>query len=100
MSQKAQGQFCVATVKVTNIGTEAQMFDASSQKALNGDVKLDADSGASIYVNENGESFIENVNPGNSITAKVVFDVPKGTNLTTLELHDSPFSGGVVVTTP
>jgi hypothetical protein len=31
------------------------------------------------------------------VTANVVFDVPKGTDLAKLELHDSPFSGGVSV---
>ena len=34
---------------------------------------------------------------GNSAKGKLIFDVPKGTEFTGLELHDSPFSGGVEV---
>jgi hypothetical protein len=31
------------------------------------------------------------------VTGTLVFDVPKGTKPSKLELHDSPFSGGVEV---
>jgi len=38
------------------------------------------------------------VNPGNTLTGKLVFDdIPAGAALTKIELHDSPFSGGVAV---
>jgi hypothetical protein len=43
-----------------------------------------------------GDSNVE-VNPGNSIDAVVSFDVPAGTSVGTMELHDSMFSGGVTV---
>jgi hypothetical protein len=33
-----------------------------------------------------------------AVTGKVVFDVPKDAKITRLELHDSPFSGGIAVT--
>jgi hypothetical protein len=32
------------------------------------------------------------------VVGKIVFDVPKATALTTVELHDSFFSGGAKVT--
>jgi hypothetical protein len=52
-----------------------------------------------MYVNGNESSVLFNtINPGNAVTGKVVFDIPKGAKLTTLELHDSAFSGGVTVT--
>ncbi|MGW5580223.1 DUF4352 domain-containing protein [Micromonospora chokoriensis] len=99
LGQKAQGQFCLVTVNVKNIGKEAQMFDGSSQKAYAADgTEYSADSGAAIYANKNAETFLNDINPGNQVTGVVVFDIPKNVKLTKLELHDSPFSGGVDVT--
>jgi hypothetical protein len=37
------------------------------------------------------------LNPGDSIDTAVVFDVPKGTDVESIELHDGPFSDGVTV---
>ena len=42
-------------------------------------------------------SFTERLDRLNSGTGKLVFDVPVNIKLTALELHDSPFSGGVRV---
>ncbi|MEU5529293.1 DUF4352 domain-containing protein [Micromonospora chersina] len=98
LGAKAQGQFCLVTVNVKNIGKESQMFDGSSQKAYaaNG-TEYSADGGAAIYVNKNAETFLNDINPGNQVTGVVVFDIPKNVKLAKLELHDSPFSGGVTV---
>ncbi|MGC5307669.1 DUF4352 domain-containing protein [Micromonospora zamorensis] len=99
LAQKAQGQFCLVTVNVKNIGKEAQMFDGSSQKAYAADgTEYSADSGAAIYANKNAETFLNDINPGNQVNGLVVFDIPKNVKLTKLELHDSMFSGGVDVT--
>ncbi|WP_444947455.1 DUF4352 domain-containing protein [Micromonospora ureilytica] len=98
LGQKAQGQFCLVTVNVKNIGKEAQMFDGSSQKAYAADgTEYSADTGAAIYANKNAETFLNDINPGNHVTGVVVFDIPKNVKLTKLELHDSMFSGGVDV---
>ncbi|GAA0368228.1 hypothetical protein GCM10009541_08300 [Micromonospora gifhornensis] len=95
---KAQGQFCLVTLKVKNIGKESQMFDGSSQKAYAADgTEYSADGGAALYANENAETFLNDINPGNQVTGVVVFDIPRGVKLTKLELHDSMFSGGVTV---
>ncbi|MEU8333768.1 DUF4352 domain-containing protein [Micromonospora sp. NPDC048839] len=98
LGQKAQGQFCLVTLNVKNIGKEAQMFDGSSQKAYAADgAEYSADSGAAIYANKNAETFLNDINPGNQVNGVVVFDIPKNVKLTKLELHDSMFSGGVDV---
>ncbi|MGC4796252.1 DUF4352 domain-containing protein [Micromonospora saelicesensis] len=98
LGQKAQGQFCLVTVNVKNIGKEAQMFDGSSQKAYAADgTEYSADTGAAIYANKNAETFLNDINPGNQVNGVVVFDIPKNVKLTKLELHDSMFSGGVDV---
>ncbi|MDT0532306.1 DUF4352 domain-containing protein [Micromonospora sp. DSM 115977] len=98
LGEKAQGQFCLITINVKNIGKEAQMFDGSSQKAYAADgTEYSSDTGAAIYANKNAETFLNDINPGNQVTGVVVFDIPKKVKLTKLELHDSPFSGGVTV---
>jgi hypothetical protein len=98
LNKKAQGQFCQVTVTVKNIGDESQLFDGSSQKALAGNVEFSNDGTAEMYANGDNNTFLNEINPGNQATGKLLFDVPKSTKLTGLELHDSPFSGGVKVT--
>jgi hypothetical protein len=95
--KKAQGEFCEAALVVKNIGDEAQslfgdnqyLFDASGKK-------FSADTEAAIYLDQ-ANTLYEEINPGNSLNGTVLFDVPKGTQADHIELHDSAFSGGVVV---
>jgi hypothetical protein len=94
---KAQGQFCVVSVAVTNIGNEAQSFFGDNASLFNAEgQEFSADSEAAIYL-EDSSSLYEEINPGNTLNSKVVFDVPAGTTPTEIELHDSAFSGGVTV---
>ncbi|MEU1844152.1 DUF4352 domain-containing protein [Micromonospora sediminicola] len=98
LGAQAQGQFCLVTLNVKNIGKESQMFDGSSQKAYGANgTEYSADGAAALYANKNAETFLNDINPGNQVTGVVVFDVPKNVKLTKLELHDSMFSGGVTV---
>ncbi|MCO8271798.1 DUF4352 domain-containing protein [Actinoplanes sp. TRM 88003] len=98
LNEKAQGQFCLVSVQIKNIGKEAQTMVDSVQKAFDAKgTEYSVDSGAAIYANEDQQVFFEEINPGNTAKGKLVFDIPKGTKLTTLELHDSLFSGGVKV---
>jgi hypothetical protein len=94
---KAQGQFCVVSVAVTNVGDKAQSFFGDNASLFNAQgQEFSADSEAAIYL-EDSSSLYEEVNPGNTLNSKVVFDVPAGTTPTEIELHDSAFSGGVKV---
>ncbi|WP_430792045.1 DUF4352 domain-containing protein [Actinoplanes sp. G11-F43] len=98
LGAKAQGQFCLVDVTVKNIGKEAQTFLDSVQKAYDGKkVEYSVDSSAALYANDDQQVLFEEINPGNTVKGKLVFDIPKGTELTSLELHDSMFSGGVTV---
>ena len=94
---KAQGVFVLVHVKVKNIGKKAQLFDSSSQKLFDTDDReFSADGEAGIYLGDSN-SFLNEINPGNQVKGIVVFDVPKDATPAKLELHDSPFSGGVKV---
>ena len=97
LAETAQGAYTIVTVTVTNTGDRAQMFDGSSQKLRDaGGREFSSDGSAAIYLPDS-QSFLNDINPGNTVTAKVVFDVPVTAQPTVLELHDSPFSGGVAV---
>lgn len=98
LNTKAQGQFVLITVKVENIGTEPQMFDGGNQYLYDSqDREFEASSEAAVYLGDDADSLLNNINPGNTVTAVVVFDVPKNIKLKKVKLHDSMFSGGVEV---
>lgn len=98
MDATAQGEFVIVRVDVTNIGDVAQMLDSSSQVLFN-DTGQEFSPSSAIFVLEDAQkAFLENINPGNRIAgAPLLFDIPPGTVLASIELHDSPFSGGVSV---
>lgn len=85
LSVDAQGVFCLYAVTVQNGGDEPFFFDSSSVTGCIGDVEYSSDGEASIYVEDN-EAFLEEINPGNTVEATVVFDVPAETLLERLEL--------------
>ena len=94
---EAQGQFVLVRVTVTNVGDASQIFDASSQTLLDAQGRThSADSGSAIYLPD-ANSFLTSVNPGNTVDGIVVFDIPADATPVSVELHDSPFSGGVTV---
>ena len=94
---KAQGQFCIVDLTIKNIGNEPQSFFGANATLINAQgQQFSASSEAAIYL-PNSSSLYEEINPGNTLNSKVVFDVPVGTALGQLELHDSAYSGGVKV---
>jgi hypothetical protein len=97
LSTTAQGQFCIVDVTINNVGDKAQSFFGDNATLFNADgQEFSADSEAAIYLDDSS-SLYEEINPGNTLASKVVFDVPAGTVPTSIELHDSMFSGGVTV---
>ncbi|MBL7255498.1 DUF4352 domain-containing protein [Actinoplanes sp. LDG1-01] len=97
---KAQGTFCVVTLTVKNVGDKAQFFDGSSQKAFDAKGTQFSDHlEGGVAANSGSSAMIQEINPGNQVTGKLVYDVPKGTKLTSIELHDSfsLLTGGVKI---
>jgi hypothetical protein len=89
---------CASLITVKWIGNEARTFTSSNQSAYNAaGQKYEAGGAAGIYLAEDSRAFLEDINPGNSVNGIVVFDIPKEAQIVKLELHDSAFSGGVVV---
>lgn len=93
-----QGEFCKASVTVTNIGNEAQTMDSTSQILYDNKERQFSSSSDTWMADEDGSAFfLSGVNPGNSIKGAIYFDVSPGTVPSVLELHDSMFSGGIKV---
>jgi hypothetical protein len=96
--EKAQGQFCLVTVSVKNISNQPQMFDGGDQKAIGTSGATYTDStAAETDANQGNQTFLNNINPGNQVTGVLVYDIPQGATIKSLELHDSMFSGGVTI---
>jgi len=97
LSQEAQGQYVLVHMTVENIGDEAQMFDGSNQELTDTEGRThQSDGSAAIYLGD-ANSFLTDINPGNSVEGTVVFDIPADATPASLALHDSFFSGGVDV---
>jgi hypothetical protein len=96
IKRTAEGRFCIISLTVRNIGDDAKYFVGQAQTAYDGSgTGYETDELAGFYANRGVEAFVQKLGPGDKTTGKLVFDVPKKTDLTTLELHDSPLSGGV-----
>jgi hypothetical protein len=59
--------------------------------------QFSTDTAAEIYVNDQAQTFLEDINPGNQVKGTLVFDVPKSTKLASIVLHESLFTAGVKV---
>jgi hypothetical protein len=98
ITKTAQGQYCLVSVTANNIGDQSQTLDSTSQYLYDSsNKKYSSDSEATIDISPTDNTFFNPINPGNSVSGTVVFDIPKGVTPTTVELHDSAFSGGVKV---
>ncbi|TDD75082.1 DUF4352 domain-containing protein [Actinomadura darangshiensis] len=94
----AQGQFVFIYVNVKNIGDKARTFTFHNQTLIDSKGrKFEADPEASLWTDQDSKSFLQQINPGNSVKGKLIYDVPRGTRLKAVELHDSMWSGGVTV---
>ena len=99
LNKTAQGRYTIVSVRVTNIGSQTQTLDDSSQYAFDASGrKFTADSTADIYMASGQHStWLQDINPGNTVTGKIAFDMPRGDKAVKVEVHDSAFSDGVTV---
>lgn len=98
LQEEAQGQFVIVTMTVLNTSNEPKGLSPDDQKMFDAQGrKFTADTGAGLNL-DTDVAFWDEINPGNTVTIKVVYDMPAGAVPTSMELHDSMFSGGVEVT--
>jgi hypothetical protein len=76
LSERAQGQFCLISLRVKNVGDSAINFSAENQALF--DTKGNdhsPDDAAWIYLDNAG--IYQEINPGNTLKTTVPFDIPK-----------------------
>ena len=92
----ATEQFCSIRMLVKNISNKPGTFFDSNQKVYDTQKnEYSISPEADIYAS--GALSVSTINPGERVFGDIYVDVPKGTNLSYIELHDSAFSGGVKV---
>ena len=89
----ADGQFVVVKLTVTNVSSGKQTFNSQFNTVSDGTTEYRADDTAWHYVGE----AVKDVDPGRSIDAAIVFDVPRGVELQSIVLRDERSAEGVVV---
>lgn len=71
----ANGTYLILNVTVKNDGKKAITVTDNFFALFKGDTKYETDSTAGIYANEDAKFFLNEVNPENSVTGNVVFDL-------------------------
>ncbi|MBB2947858.1 hypothetical protein FB565_007629 [Actinoplanes lutulentus] len=99
LERTAEGRYCVVSLSVRNIADEPKYLIGAAQKATDttGESYRN-DELTAVYLNRDTRTFFEKLEPGEKVTGKLVFDIPKKAKLSTLELHDFLLSGGATVT--
>lgn len=86
--QNANGTYLILNVTVKNNGSKSITVTDSFFKLLKGKITYEADSAAGIYANEDAKFFLTDLNPENTVTGNVVFDLnPETANDPNLQLQ-------------
>lgn len=95
------GEFVIVRVNVTNIGLAPRTLTATSQFLLD-DVGQRFATSAAVSSLPGAETvFLKKIEPDQTVSAApLLFDVPPGSSIASIELHDSLTSTGVKVKLP
>lgn len=93
----AQGEFIVVELEITNDGNQAENFHSGQVVLKSGEREFEPDGTAALYLPQNSAMLFDKINPGNTLKGAVVFDLPAGTPLETLEFRGSLFGQPAVV---
>ena len=85
LGKDATGQYVIVDVTVKNTGKEAAGFAESEQKLVDTEGRQHSVSGDSLYLGD-ASMIYEKVNPGNTVTGKLLYDVPADAVPSKLEL--------------
>jgi Domain of unknown function (DUF4352) len=99
LNKEPQGQYCIVTIKVKNASKKPTTWDGDNQTLIDTkDSEYSPDNSAWAYLDANN-TLLEEINPGNSVTGRVAWDVPKKTKPDRLLLKEGifGFSEGVTV---
>ncbi|MFF0487502.1 DUF4352 domain-containing protein [Nocardia sp. NPDC004068] len=94
LRRTAQGAYTIVTMTVTNTSDKPHGFSPSDQYVFDQSGRKFENDGAAAINLQPDTSLYASVNPGNKVTAQVVFDLPADAVPRYIVLHDSMFSGG------
>ncbi|WP_405135728.1 DUF4352 domain-containing protein [Nocardia sp. NBC_01388] len=97
LRKTAQGAYSIVSITVTNTSDKPYGFSPSSQYVFDAKNRKFSNDGAAAMNLQADTSLYADLNPGNTITAQVVFDLPTDSTPDHIVLHDSMFSGGATV---
>ena len=90
-----EGSFCLVDIAVKNGASTARSFDTTAQKAYDEDGdEFATDTQAEVFANGGARTFLDQLNPGGQVKGTLVFDVPDGSTLTAVVLHESLSTAG------
>jgi hypothetical protein len=95
--RQPKGRFCLLDLRVTNIAKHDALVFMNSQHLVDGaGHEYPADEWAWVY-HPAARVFTSTFKPGRTVTGTLVFDVPAGTRVKRLIVHDTPLSAGTSV---
>ncbi|WP_018347724.1 DUF4352 domain-containing protein [Longispora albida] len=99
LNRMAQGQFCLVTLGIRNVGKDPLVFHGQFQLAHGpGGYRYAPDGTASVLASlDTAAPGTTEINPGNGMETMIAFDIPRSATLSELELHESRYSPGVRV---
>lgn len=98
LTQTAQGTYVEVDLTIKNVGNSSATFVSNYVKIVDATGKTyDADPTATLYANPNQSAWVAAINPGNSITGPILFDVPVGTKAVSIRVSDNMFSKGETI---
>jgi hypothetical protein len=97
ITRQARGEYCLLWLTVRNLATEPRTFGSLSTATDDRNNTYGNDGSAEFPVNPAAQAFLEAIDPGATARGVLVFDVPAGTRLSAVELHDSAFTPGVKI---
>lgn len=98
LSTDAQGEFLPVEVSLTNNGSSAESFFASDFVVIDADGReFSYSSDASMYSGEAGLSILDEVNPGNTLSGYLYFDVAETADIQKVHINDGWFADPIEV---
>ncbi|MFW0793313.1 DUF4352 domain-containing protein [Gordonia sp. CPCC 205515] len=90
LTDKAQGAYTIVTVAVTNTSDNAIDFDAHQQFIRDANNRaFQVDTSATSLASDDNAGAYNAINPGNSVTVRLAFDMPVGVDPATISLRAS-----------
>ncbi|MFB9179568.1 serine/threonine-protein kinase [Dactylosporangium sucinum] len=97
VTKQSQGQFCLVELKVENVGSGSGRVWLGSQHLRDVDAREYSPDELSWIYFDKTRPLLAEINPGNSVTGTLVYDVPKGVRLAELRVKEHPLSGGETI---